>query len=73
MSERPELRNSFLNGESGALAGGYFVYCDLNSGIYLFPLSGGAALRVNSAFAALPSSFYQAAAFLDGTLFAAVG
>jgi hypothetical protein len=69
----PGWRMERLALDSAELAGGYYLYCNSDEGVFLFRTSGGPVLTVDRFTADLPAKSFQAAALLDRTLYIAVG
>ncbi len=67
------ITNFYQSGGSAFLTPKYYVVCDMQTGVYLFPLDGGKVKRIDAKSANLPASTYQAAAILDDTLYLAIG
>lgn len=72
-SETISISQAQFRGSRGSICGDWFVLCDSQAGIFLFPLSGGAVQRIDARVAHLPNDDYQAATLLDGTLYLSVG
>jgi hypothetical protein len=59
--------------DSSALTEGYYLYCNADAGVFLFPTSGGPVITVDRLTAGLPARSFQAAALLEGTVYLAIG